>query len=251
MSVSRRTSLAALVAALCVAGGALIASSTATAASPLLAVHAQLQRAGAARGADVPMFTVVRDGSKVVVLQGRSTRTGLADLTRRLRALPGVLSAEEDGVAHIASVNDPLFSQQWAFNAVDYQSVWPTTTGAGQKVAIIDTGVRWDHEDLIGNVDDGADCTSGTCTTTTGTQDGGKDVDGHRTHAAGIIAGQANSGKGIRRAAPGAHILPVQALGIDGSGTLSAGTAAIIWATDHGANVISMSLSTDTDDKGV
>jgi subtilisin family serine protease len=250
---ARRIFLAAVVAALCIASVAVVAAASATAASPLPAVRAELQQAASARGANVPMFTVVRNGGRLVVLRGKSTRAGLADLRRRLDALPGVLSAEQDGIAHADDVNDPLFSQQWAFNAVDYQSVWPTTTGAGEKVAVIDTGVRWDHEDLIGNVDDGADCTTASTSDncTTGTHVGGTDVYGHGTHVSGIIAAHANNGKGIAGAAPGAHILPVVALDSSGSGTLSAVASAIIWATDHGANVISMSLSAYDDNQGV
>src|SRR6476661_6700022 len=112
--------LAAALAACCLAAVALVVNGGATATtSPLPAVNAEMQRAGAAPGATVPVFAVVRNGSKLVVVRGTSTRAGLGALTQRLHALPGVLSAEQELPVHIATTDDPLFSQQWALEAVD------------------------------------------------------------------------------------------------------------------------------------
>src|SRR5258708_1612400 len=95
MLARRPRFFAAVLSALCVVGVALVANSGANAESTFDAVHAELDRAAAAPGADVPVFTVVRNGRRLVVLRGKSTRAGVADLTRRLHAMPGVLSAEQ------------------------------------------------------------------------------------------------------------------------------------------------------------
>src|SRR5258708_37991051 len=83
---------------------------------------------------------------------GESTAATLA----RLRADPDVESAEIDQrrFAH-ALPNDPLFTGQWYEQAtqaagIDAVTAWDTTTGRSDVViAELDTGVRYDHPDLL------------------------------------------------------------------------------------------------------
>ncbi len=146
----------------------------------------------------------------------------------------GAISVEVDG--RVQSVGDPMESYQWALSpaATSFRSAWSTTKGAGVTVAVVDSGVRRTHQDLAGAVLTGTDLV-------TGSGDGSNDQNGHGTHVAGIIAARLN-GKGIVGAAPAAKILPVRVLDGSGSGYSSDVAEGIIYAADHGAKVINLSL---------
>ena len=77
---------------------------------------------------------------------------------------------------------------EWSLDTAEttFQAAWPTTRGAGQVVAVVDTGVYGAHEDLQGAVLPGADFVGGTGAETAGI--GQYDPNGHGTHVAGIIA---------------------------------------------------------------
>jgi serine protease len=76
----------------------------------------------------------------------------------RLRADPYVIYAERDERRYIHELpNDPLYPDQWYLqnasttpSAVDADTAWDLTTGSnGVVIADIDTGVRFDHPDLL------------------------------------------------------------------------------------------------------
>jgi len=146
-----------------------------------------------------------------------------------------------------ASTNDPLRPKQWGLDQINAERAWPTSTGAGTVVAIVDTGVDLDHPDLQGQLVSGA--------TFTGCKkrqrpcgngdyrgpDGKNNDDEHGTHVAGIVAAATNNGVGIAGTAPDAKLMPVKVLE-DGSGSYKDIADGIRWATDHGADVINLSL---------
>ncbi|MCR4395081.1 MAG: S8 family serine peptidase, partial [Dehalococcoidales bacterium] len=68
------------------------------------------------------------------------------------------------------------------------------------------------------------------------------DIYGHGTHVAGIIAAEANNGKGIAGIAPFARLLNVKVADDRGRCESSAVAKGIIWAVDHGARIINLSL---------
>ena len=67
-------------------------------------------------------------------------------------------------------------------------------------------------------------------------------ADSHGTHVAGIAAAMTNNGIGVAGVSWGAHIMPVKVLGASGSGSIDNVALGIIWAADHGADVINLSL---------
>ena len=101
-------------------------------------------------------------------------------------------------------------------------------------MAVIDTGVAR-VPDLAGQLLPGTDLVSSG-------GDGTADGHGHGTHVAGIVAAVANNGIGVAGLAPQAKILPIRALDDNGVGYDSAITSAIIYAADHGADIVNMSL---------
>ena len=124
---------------------------------------------------------------------------------------------------------------QWALNRLDAEALWAQQPGDGVTVAVLDTGVDAAHPDLTGVVLPGTDLVSPG-------GDGRTDANGHGTHVAGIIAAVANNGLGTAGLAQGVRILPVRVLDDSGAGWASDIAKGIIWATDHGAAVINLSL---------
>ncbi len=133
----------------------------------------------------------------------------------------------------VAGAGDPSRSSQWALTRLRAEAAWATSRGASVTVAVIDTGVAV-HPDLQGSFAAGADFAQG--------GSGRNDGNGHGTHVAGIIAATADNGVGIAGLAPDVTIMPIKVLSDSGSGYSSDVARGIIWAADHGADIISMSL---------
>lgn len=150
--------------------------------------------------------------------------------------------------ADTASTNDPLNAQQWGLDQVHAEQAWAASTGKGQVIAVVDTGVDLNHPDLRSQLVPGATfagcgeqpapCGNGDWKGVDGV---GQETDKHGTHVAGIAAAATNNGTGIAGVAPDAKIMPIKALE-DGSGTFDEIGAGIRYAADNGADVINLSL---------
>ncbi|NYD56821.1 serine protease [Nocardioides marinisabuli] len=145
-----------------------------------------------------------------------------------------------------AATDDPLRGQQWGLDQVRAEAAWPTTTGAGAVVAVVDTGVDFSHPDLRANLLQGATFTGCEGTAPCGNgdfrgPDGENNADEHGTHVAGIVAAVTGNGVGVAGTAPDAKILPVKVLE-DGSGFFAEIAAGIRWSADNGADVVNLSL---------
>jgi len=161
------------------------------------------------------------------------TRFG-ASLALPFVCLAAVLAAPAAIARAIADVpNDPYFDDQWGLQDINAPAAWDLSTGAGVKVAVVDTGVRATQPDLVGHVLPGWGFD--------GTTDDSND---HGTRVSSVIAAIRNNGKGIAGVAPDASIVPIRAF--DGASTFDEDTIvqALAQAADSGARVVNASFGT-------
>lgn len=145
---------------------------------------------------------------------------------------------------------------EYSLARMGVRDAWAITQGRPEiVVAVIDTGVDYNHPDLRNNIkinqaeqngqsgvdDDG----NGYIDDVAGwdfanNRANGYDDNNHGTHVAGIIAAEAN-GFGAVGVAPKVKILPVKFLSASGSGTTEAAVNAIRYAIENGAHIISNS----------
>lgn len=126
--------------------------------------------------------------------------------------------------------------QTWGIEKVNAMKAWNENfTGAGSKIAVIDTGIS-PHEDLV--VAGGVSFTSYTKSY--------EDDNGHGTHVAGII-GAKNNEVGIVGIAPDASLFAVKVLNNEGTGFLSDIISGIDWAITNKMNIINLSLGAPQD----
>jgi serine protease len=183
-----------------------------------------------------------QEGRPVVTVHTATDKTSAAELVEQGQQARNAVGVELDATMTAADVpagTDPYRTQQWDLSKIRVGDAWQRATGAGVTVAVIDTGVDSSHPDLTGQVLPGIDIIAGTSGTST-------DPNGHGTHVAGTIAALTGNGVGVSAVAPNATILPVRVLGANGSGYMSDAATGIIYAADHGANVINMSLGSDS-----
>lgn len=138
---------------------------------------------------------------------------------------------------------DPVFracypiQNPWGINRVNGGS-----GGDGVKIAILDTGVYQGHPDLENRIIDCKDFTKGPKV-----RNGCNDLLGHGTHVAGTaLADAGNDGKGVLGVAPGASLMAYKVCTDSGICYGDDLIGAIKYAADKGANIISMSLGSDS-----
>lgn len=150
----------------------------------------------------------------------------------------------------------PLTSNDAALNLINVPEAWlQGYTGKDIVVAVVDSGVDYNHTDLNDNIwynsdeifgNNVDDDSNGYIDDTIGWDFVGGDYDptdqeGHGTHIAGIIAAE-NNQTGITGVAYNAKVMAVRVLDDQGSGDISDIANGIIYAADNGADVINLSL---------
>ena len=170
-----------------------------------------------------------------------------------LRKNPLVTYVEEDQVVTtIEPPNIAMIQKSFAIESVtentEYQDTWGVRhigskvahdkgiTGKEIKVAVIDTGIDYRHQDLDANYRGGYDFIF----------DDDDPMDdswnSHGTHIAGIIAAEAND-TGVVGVAPDVSLYAVKVLDSSGFGTLGTLVAGIQWAVDNDMDIINLSIA--------
>jgi subtilisin family serine protease len=172
-------------------------------------------------------------------LNAVAVRIPLRAAASALGAEPDILSLEPNPVRKLAvTPDDPGRSSQWGLNAIHVYNAWDMTLGTGQIVAILDTGSDLDHPDLAAHLQSGYDFVDDDAVPA---PDPAFTNQWHGTHVNGIANAVTNNGTGIAGVAWDARTLPVRI--VDGEGASSFNIAdGIVYATDHGARVINLSL---------
>jgi subtilisin family serine protease len=213
---------------------------------------AAIARVGATIETELPALGATRIALRLSANDPSGDAAGLTVL--QLARDAAIVSAQLDARAAVAfTPNDSLFATdpsfgigQWGLRAAHVDQAWDVVRGSPSViVAVIDTGVDPNHPDLAGTLLPGVtfvsspdpSCPAGAT----------NDDNGHGTHVAGLIAANANNGIGIAGAAFGVRVVPVKALDCTGAGLLSDVAQGVVWATDHGARIINISLGADTD----
>lgn len=169
--------------------------------------------------------------------------------------------------------NDPLLHSRsswgqpeddlWGLRKINCPKAWETTKGQGVLVAVVDTGLDFDHPDIDGNFwinhlenpnnqmdDDGngfVDDVRGWDFVNNDNDPTDDNREGHGTHVAGTIAAVGNNNIGVIGVAPEADVMIVKALASNGSMEFSVGAEAIMYAIASGADVVSCSWGPGAD----
>jgi serine protease len=205
------------------------------------------QHVSEARPVRVVSTALDHTGRPVVTAQTATDRDTATDFITQGQNARNAVGVELDSLLTISDVptgTDPDREIQWDFGKLHVADAWRTSTGAGAVVAVLDSGVDAKHPDLAGQVLAGYDEITGRAGANT-------DPNGHGTHVAGTIAAVTGNDVGISGIAPDATILPVRVVDAKGEGFMSDAAKGIVYAADHGADVINMSLGSKDQNKAV
>jgi len=134
----------------------------------------------------------------------------------------------------LESMSSETQSYQWHITETQFDQAWPLLNNQTEiKIAIIDSGVNAQHPDLKNKVLAGYDFYNA--------DSDASDDHGHGTFVAGIIAASENV-MGVKGLYGQARIIPVKVLGDAGQGTYEDTASGIVWAVDHHAQVINLSI---------
>ena len=155
-----------------------------------------------------------------------------------LRSKPGVLWAQETEPRHaLLTPDDPYYPEQWALPEIGLPAAWDMTTGSPKViVAVLDTGLDSQLPDFAGRI-----VSPYSVLTNSSAPSDWADDFGHGTGTAGVAVAAGNNGTGMAGAAWGVSIMPVK-VSEDGTTDDVTMAAGVVYAVDHGANVINVSF---------
>lgn len=190
-----------------------------------------------------PTLPASLQNTRVITTDGK---TSLSETLDAYRSIPGVISIEPVRyVFATAEPNDPGYNKQWNLTKIQAPVAWDTTKGSNNViVAVIDSGVDYNHPDLTTHVIKGRDIINN--------DNDPMDTCGHGTHVSGIIGALTDNSVGVAGINWDVKILAIKVMDKimnPSTGKLDCGTndgtmiiTGIQDAVDNGAKVINMSL---------
>lgn len=178
-------------------------------------------------------------------------------IAEEYKKLSNIEYAEPNYIYYISTLpNDVDYAQQWAHQNMESELAWDIETGnSGITIAVIDTGVEWNHPDLAANIWNNSDeIINGIDDDNNGFIDDIRgwdfvnndanpiDDEGHGTHVSGIAAAVSNNSIGVAGMCWNCRIMPVKSLDSSGQGSSEDAADAIIYAANNSANILSMSF---------
>lgn len=143
---------------------------------------------------------------------------------------------------------DPIYKSEWYISGVEANRAWNLINQKREiKVAVLDTGVDYNHPDLKNRLD---------LQYAYNFVDNNKNIyddDGHGTEVTGIIAAESNNGVGITGVVGNTDvkIIPIKVLNSKGEGKASDVAAGIEYASSRGADIINLSFDSEGEDKTI
>lgn len=173
-------------------------------------------------------------GVKVVSISGRAFQNVLDDLKRS--DPDSIEFAEPDFSIEPGLVPDDPWFQNWQKDKqqINAPGAWDISTGSADIIlAVIDTGINCNHEDLSSQCINGWNFYNNNSDSS--------DVHGHGTAVAGVAGATGNNGLGIAGNSWQSKIMPLRVSAPDGTSTFSSIASAIVYAADNGARVVNAS----------
>jgi thermitase len=159
----------------------------------------------------------------------------LERVRQALESTPAIEAAEYNFIREFSYIpNDRFFNNEYGLKTPRYPGGWNRSRGANIRIGIVDSGVQAGHPDIRGKVVDQRDFVDG--------DNSANDEVGHGTHVSGIAAANTNNRRGVAGACPNCDILAAKIASDYYAPTDLRVAKGINWSSNHGADVINMSL---------